>query len=63
MLQISNVVTQMQDAQIRGIVRRLQGWGRTGWGSLEWQNILFKYDVSRNIYMTRICVKALIPFM
>ena len=60
-LQISTVVTQMQGVQIRDIVRQLQGWGRTGWGSLEQKNILIKYDVSRNIDTTRIGVKTLIP--
>ena len=62
-LQICTAVTQMKGAQIRGIVRRLQGWGRTGCGFLERKNILIKYDVSRNIDTTRIGVKTLIPFM
>ena len=62
-LQIITVVSQMQGAQIKGIVHRLQSWGRTGWGSLERNSILIKYDVSRNINTTRIGVNTLVPFM
>ena len=52
----------MQGAQIRGIVCRLQGWEKSGWGFLERKNILLKYDVSRNIDTTRIEKRAFVCY-